>query len=578
MKSSKWWLILFDLLLLTTLSFAFISPLLIGNILLTAGDIQFLHYPAAFELSNALQEGYFYPRWMPHANLGLGQPVFLYYPPLLFYVISLFNLFIGNIWLSLKISLFFFTWLTGIVTYTLLYRSTGRIWSLTSATALMLTPMFFLTLYYNQEIAWYAAIPASVLVLYLSIESHKNSLVSYLFLSISVAALVLTHSLSAFMLLLCLLFLPIIDVIYRKNTLTEVINQAFHWYCAVTLGVGIGLIHLLPAFLDWNLISTQHYASLDWRSSFFFPTVTYFVFGNRWFLFQWYVPLVLFFSNLLVTIYLIRYSENFNNEWMVCMKLTFVGWLAFFFGSELAYPLWYFSDSIMQKVQIPTRFLYIASLAIPLATTLAAYRSWCCKASKLWRINLITALAISILLTLILLLKLLVVDIKIVDMKPDYVLSGRFALKSLNPATLGKNWDIYFEHGGLAGECRKKSLNCHLLLSKSQDREWLIESDHADAVILPVPAFPAWQVLLNGVSLETQIDTPTGLIQVPVTPGKNLIHIGWQGTPSEHLGTLLSVISTGILAILFIIAIWRKRTSALFNYAGKHPGNGSGSH
>ncbi len=576
MRSSRRWLILFDLLLLTTLSFAFISPLLIGNILFAAGngDVQFFHYPAAFEFSNALQEGYFYPRWMPRANLGLGQPAFLYYPPLLFYVISLFNLFIGNIWLSLKISLFFFTWLTGIATYTLLYRFTGRIWSLTGATVLMLAPMFFLTLYYNQEIAWYAAIPASILVLYLSTGSYKHSLMSYLLLSISIAALVLTHSLSAFMLLLCLLFLPIIDVIYRKNTLIEVINQAFYWYFAVALGVGIGLISLMPAFLGWDLVSTQYYTSLDWHSSFFFPTITYFIFGKRWFLFQWYVPLILLFSNSVVTVYLIRHSENFSNEWMVSMKLAFVGWLAFFFGSELAYPLWYFSGSIMQKVQAPTRFLYVASLAIPLATTLATYQSWHYNASRLWRFNLITALVINILLTLILSFKLLVIDIETKDMKPDYVLSGHFALKTMNPATLGKDWNIYFEYGGMAGECRKKSLNCHLLLSKSQDREWLIESDHVDSLILPVPAFPGWQVLLNGSQVEAEMDIPTGLIQIPITPGKNLVRLTWKGISSEHLGTLLSLIATGILVVLFFVVIWRKTIFPLTASVEKYPGSG----
>jgi hypothetical protein len=239
------------------------------------------------------------------------------------------------------------------------------------------------------------------------------------------------------------------------------------------------------------------------------------------------------------------------------MKLAFVGWLALIFGSELFYPLWYFSNPIIQKIQFPWRFLYVASLAIPLATILAAYQSWHCKASKLWRISLITALTTPVLMTTVLLLKLIIIDGKVFIMTPDF-LAGNFANPSLNPATLGKDWRHYIEQGGLIGDCQRKSLNCQMLLSKSQDREWLIESDHADTFILPVPAFPAWQVLLNGVPLETRIDMPTGLIQVPVTPGKNLIRLGWQGTPSERLGTALSAISTGILAVLFMVAVWKK--------------------
>ncbi len=575
MRSSKFWLILLDLLLITIFSCVIILPLLAGNIILRINDLDF-HYPAAVEFSHSIQEGYFYPRWMPRANLGLGQPIFLYYPPLLFYITAIINLFLEDVWLSLKISLFLFTWLTGMVTYMLLRGSIGRLWALIGAIIIVLFPTFFIFLHYDKELAWYASCAAGIAVIYLSIDNSQHSLARYLLLSIAVAALVLTHSLSAFLLLLCLLFVPVIDVLYRKDKFPELGKQALYWCCAVTLGVGIGLIHLMPAFLGWDLITSQHYAALNWRNRFVFPTITYFIFGEHWFLYQLYIPLILLLSNLTVTLYLIRHPNHSINQWLICMKLAFIGWLALLFGSELFYPLWYFSNPIMQKVQFPLRFLYVASLAIPLATILAAYQSWHYKASKFWRISLITALVTPVLLTTVLLLKLIIIDGKVFIMTPDF-LAGNFANPGLNPATLGKDWRRYIEQGGIIGDCQRKSLNCQILLSKSQDREWLIESDHVDSLILPVPVFPGWQILLNGSQIQTDIDIPTGLIQAPVIPGKNLVRLTWKGIPSEHLGTLLSVISTGILALLFIIAIWRKRTSALFNYAGKCPGNRSGS-
>jgi hypothetical protein len=561
-KFSNKWSMLLAVFVLAILSFAITSPLLIWNILYSVGDL-YWHYPASVEFSNALQEGYLYPRWMPRANLGLGQPAFLYYPPLLYYLVHVFNIFSGDIWIALKTSMFFSTWITGIFAYMLLYRITGPIWALIGATTLIFAPFFFHTLYYIQEDAWYVSSAAAVAVLYFSLTYHEGSLTRYLFLSISVAALVLTHSVSAFMLLLCLQCLPIIEVFHNKNVLfVETSKQLFYWYLFIVLGVGIGLIHLMPSFLGWNLINWQNYAAADWHSSFIFPVITYFLFGDRWFLYQWYLPLILFLSNLIVTIYLIRYPEPSRRGYMLCVKLACIGWLSLFFASELSYPLWCISDSVLQKVSYPTRFLYIGSLAIPLATTLVAYHGWHRQSSVLWRSQLIVALVMNITLTIMLLFKFLLIDAHVVNMTPDYLVADH-TLKTFNPLTLGNDWRAYIEKGGMVNECQQKSLDCHTLLYKSQDREWMIESNHFDSLALPVLAFPAWKVLLNGTEIETRIDSPTGLIQIPVAPGKNFVRLTWKGIPVEHLGTLLSVLSAGTLAMLLLVAIWKSKISLL---------------
>ena len=46
----------------------------------------------ADQFTEALRQGTLYPRWLPHSFEGLGAPVFYFYPPAAFYLVSLFGL------------------------------------------------------------------------------------------------------------------------------------------------------------------------------------------------------------------------------------------------------------------------------------------------------------------------------------------------------------------------------------------------------------------------------------------------------------------------------------------------------
>jgi hypothetical protein len=44
------------------------------------------------QFADQLRQGILYPRWLPLSHGGLGSPVFYYYPPLAFYLASIFVL------------------------------------------------------------------------------------------------------------------------------------------------------------------------------------------------------------------------------------------------------------------------------------------------------------------------------------------------------------------------------------------------------------------------------------------------------------------------------------------------------
>ncbi len=65
------------------------QPLLFGKLVPQVDHITHLRWSHKFYL--ALTEGWLTPRWAFASHYGLGDPTFLYYPPLLYYVAAVFR-------------------------------------------------------------------------------------------------------------------------------------------------------------------------------------------------------------------------------------------------------------------------------------------------------------------------------------------------------------------------------------------------------------------------------------------------------------------------------------------------------
>ena len=81
---------------------ALLFPLLVLDRALLNDDF-IAHFGWAEQWRQALAQGVFYPRWMPRDWLGLGDPAFLYYPPLAHFALGALGLLTGEAWSAIQL-------------------------------------------------------------------------------------------------------------------------------------------------------------------------------------------------------------------------------------------------------------------------------------------------------------------------------------------------------------------------------------------------------------------------------------------------------------------------------------------
>lgn len=107
------------LLLAALLSLIVVWPFIHYETLPRTNDVEAYVFQAS-DTAEALQEGYFYPRWSPHAQGGYGAPIPNYYPPATSYITGLLNqLVTNNPILAVRLSFILFYVLAGTMIYTL---------------------------------------------------------------------------------------------------------------------------------------------------------------------------------------------------------------------------------------------------------------------------------------------------------------------------------------------------------------------------------------------------------------------------------------------------------------------------
>src|SRR5256885_14353702 len=65
----------------------------------------FNHFRFALPFYDALHSGHWYPAWLAESNSGYGDPSFRFYPPALYYLLSLARAVTGNWYIATLLSL-----------------------------------------------------------------------------------------------------------------------------------------------------------------------------------------------------------------------------------------------------------------------------------------------------------------------------------------------------------------------------------------------------------------------------------------------------------------------------------------
>ena len=511
------------------------------------------HYLWLTQFYAAIESGEWYPRWMPMAQLGIGEAHYSAY--LLYYYIATALMMITGFdaWTSIKLMVVFSTLFGAIIIYFQFLKHLGRNIALIAAIFWILSPFpFFLFTNYG-ALPWNFSLFLAIEFVILSLLPTGN------FYRVKIAAiavlLMFSHVLVAFMVFLSMGLTLLYRSISNKNTWKQLI---WFWILPLISAVMIVSFHYVPTLEVQSLLgidagNTNVY--INWKNSFIFPTFSAIFWGMRWFAFQWIYPGVELASALVCIFILLKFRSNKDKLWNFLFGLVLFICIGLILGSELSFPLYYFNTPF-RSLQWGYRFVTIGAVGVALAMPVAL--AICFRSNeKNHFAKYLTLMTMMLSFTLLLLLQ---VQLALEGRDPKLtstLLSGEFHQEGNQFATTGTKWREYVQSGGLRARCQNLNAVCTEEKSTTQHRVWQVKSTKPENIIFPLFAFPAWVVRINDVKVPFEIDKDTGLIDVAVPAGNNLVEIELGDMPLSRLGRLVS--GAGLfLLLMLMVADWRQ--------------------
>lgn len=318
-----------------------------------------LHLRWSKEFSAQLWSGDIYPRWLMRMNAGLGSPIFFFYPPIPYYITSLFKpLFINDLegWYPLALSTLTALVASGWTAYLWLRTISDRKSALIASILYMVLPYHLgVDLYNRFDFTEYWAFVWMPLILYFSnkiIDGHKSNIVG---LALSYALLAMTHPSTFLIFSLFLIFYVLFITVKRQRK-----KALLHLFLALGLGIGLSTIYWLPALamqkdVDLEFMSKGH---LSYAIDFLFIKT----FPSREFLWE-YLEIISLLTVAVICCAFIstRHSSSgtFRHE---ANFWSAAGVLAIFMTLPLSRPIWEVLLPL-QKIQFPWRFSTVLTLA-----------------------------------------------------------------------------------------------------------------------------------------------------------------------------------------------------------------------
>ena len=213
--------------------------------------------------------------------------------------------------------------------------------------------MIFMLFYYFNGFPWAVGFAALVALTYYTLRPDAFEHWIDLPVGLAVAALVLTHIVSALMALVCFSFMWL-SYLGRLRSGPHTAPRAASWFVSAGFGLALAGFYLVPAVGSMHLISSAVWTTTytPWNA-FAFPTITNLIFGMRWFSFQWTVPVIALLGVAAATWHAYRSRDMPGPSHEALLLMLVVSWASLFLASELSYPLWLL-DTPLRMVQFRT--------------------------------------------------------------------------------------------------------------------------------------------------------------------------------------------------------------------------------
>ena len=194
------------------------------------------------QFAEQLRQGILYPRWLPLSHGGLGSPVFYYYPPLAFYLGSIFSLAGLTTYASLIAAFFAAYALSGVAMYAWLRNAAPR--PLLGAMAYVVAPYHAFNFYSRGAIAETLATALLPFVMIGIRRLARGERGGYALAAVSYGLLIATH-LPLALLASLFLFAPYALLWIVRSDWQRLVPMT----AALATGMALASAYLLPALL-----------------------------------------------------------------------------------------------------------------------------------------------------------------------------------------------------------------------------------------------------------------------------------------------------------------------------------------
>jgi hypothetical protein len=501
-----------------------------------------------------LFSGILYPRWLPDQNSGAGSPVFFYYAPLPFYIMSLgfplcyecratIQLGIGELLLIIP---------SGISFYIFARPYAQHIPSTVAAILYALMPYHFaVDLLERQALGEVMAYVWMPLILYF-VDRMFAGMAAITGLSLSYFCLVVSHLPAA---VIFSMFLPIYVGVYAFGSGSRRVLLQF--VVSILIGVGLSGIYIIPALLSLQYIQS------DWLTSSFYQY-------DKWFMTHWpaefwsdrrrLLLMQIITTSGLIILWSIVWQCNRNST----VRKRLIIWLLFARGAWfLMTPLSRIICKVipfLQMIQFPWRITVVLDLAIS-GTVVVAMR--CVTIAKKW-----TSLLSVLIVGALLMLSMEINTRRFVEYwwisRSDeeqenlaaYVRSGCDATAFI-PVGVKVTEDsagcAQIDHIVGTSRVAFDPANGEVKELLWRPREIILDVDFLRETDLVVHQlmFPGWRASITGsnTSLKIVQNRSTGLLEVTAPPGHYQLVLKLEALWQEVVGAILSGVSWLVIII-----------------------------